>query len=62
MNFVKSWRQFLNEADDVDPHAITKVQKPKTSEYETDEYASSYEYEETPEKSRETYFGKSPEK
>jgi len=63
MKYFKGWRKFLNES--VDPYAETaetqvqtKIAKPKAK---TDEYDSPYEYEETPEKSRETYFGKSPD-
>ena len=39
----------------------TTVQRPQASKSETDEYNAPYEYEDTPEKSRETHFGKNPD-
>jgi len=50
----ENWRQYLKE------EVETKVAKPE-NEPETDEYTSPYEYEKTPEKTKETYFGKSPD-
>jgi len=54
----ENWRKYLVE--DVDPHAKTKVAKPK-KEPETDEYESPYEYEETEGDSKEKYFGLNPD-
>ena len=34
---------------------------PCSQEIETDEYGAPYEYDDSPEKSAETYFGKSPD-
>tara|TARA_Y100001970_G_scaffold60009_3_gene76442 strand:- start:9323 stop:11428 length:2106 start_codon:yes stop_codon:yes gene_type:complete len=61
MKFFEGWNRFLNESEDVDVYAKTKLQKPKGQEIETDEYDAPYEYDDSPEKSAETYFGKSPD-
>ena len=59
--FFESWRKYLKEAEESGPLATTQIQKPKIPEYEGDEYTSPYEYADSPDKTKENYFGADPD-